>query len=277
MNTDGSDNAAAQPGCNAMMSLARKRAKTYGIRQRPITKSIFVASVVLIGLLTIFVDSFFKIEDKKISIGLFTSHEQLAITSGRVNISKGASGDEVFVSVGLTNNGLSEANFTLSVPEDFTLYNSSVGSYIELTGRHTKKGATYHYFRVSSGQTASLMMVFQAYVVSTSAPELNLRVLFDGSGNHLPPVSVMIAGLNGSDIVNVDPAPSATLRSSYALGWPVLPESGIWLQLRDRSTGYRREFIVLLAGIFIGIFSSLLTGIILDTAKETELRLGSDT
>ena len=252
------------------------------VRRRPITTTVFFASVGALLLLTYFLTSFLRVQERRISIGLFTPEEGAVVTSGHFSISKGQSSDEVYVSVGLSTRDVAKDGvFVLEVPDFFQVSKGpSLNAGIASTESYSRGAITHHFFRVRSGQSASVTMTFRADVLSSSARELDLRLTFETIGGRELPVSLMLSGLSQSDIVNVDPPPTDENRSSYALRWLALPRSvagagTLRLQLRDRAGGYRTDLLLLLAGIFTGIFSSLLTSILWDAAKEAEVRLSS--
>jgi hypothetical protein len=223
----------------------------------------------------------FRIESRRIPIGLSTTGDGLGLAKAYLLIDKGRTLDTLFVEVHFAN-GTSVAgrHFTINLPA--TIKRTSRPALgVKETGSMVTDLGRWFYFDVAEATPSSCSVEFEGEILSTSARELDLEMWIQVSNRERElPVTLLMRGLSTSDVSHLMPAPQ--YRTMNAIRYDPLPRGTttmvgvaapepIEVQVRDRARGMQTEFRVFLVGILVGVFSSFLASILWDLAREKEI------
>jgi hypothetical protein len=240
-------------------------------RRRRLSLLLACCCIASLATLTFGVGRFFRIESRVITIGLYDG-DKLRLERGSINISKENQVDKVVIGLNLAGRGAASKGSALSVavPPDMALA-STFSHALIANGTVKNAGTRWYHFQATGESQPACQLVLKGDVITSASRELDLHLLI--VADHEFPLNLSISGIDRVDVLSIDPAPA--VRNSYMIAYDPLrwnrDQSEIDIQVRDRERGGRVEYGVLVAGVLIGVFSSLLASIGWDMAKETEL------
>jgi hypothetical protein len=154
--------------------------------------------------------------------------------------------------------------------------------YLESAVRGEERWFYYNINPATDSNTApQFWEEYEGPIFSTSAREQAFDILIDLPRGKEVPVEISLLGLKGLNVSNVIPTP--IFLSDYAMGFELLPNEKRWdgrdwgsisFYTIDRYGSYKKDFVLLLGGVLIGIFSSLLVSILVSLVDSLEHQFG---
>jgi hypothetical protein len=212
-------------------------------------------------------------------IDILATQPSLTIDNSTIVLAKGTKKDKLSLSISLTNNNLHEKNYlTIKVPQCFDSVDSSFVRGLKHVNTYSRDDHRYYVYQSTEINSALLSLELTGYLFSTFSREVDFSLNIFLSANHDPPVVVRFFGLDRLDVFYLTPPPSQ--RESYAINYDHLrwvasaPKTfePINFQMRDREKSANAEFRLIITGIFLGVFASLLASILWDIIRQMELK-----
>lgn len=231
---------------------------------------------------------YYRIENRSLGIGLFQMPESgFRISKAILTVDHRTDHDLVTIRTYFHPEPLEGGNsgaviLTVALPATLRpVEEMDRSQWIRRTGRRRHKGAlgpqTWYYYRPTASPPGSFgpyfEETFRGSVIASTARESDVRIFFEHLPKHSFPLTVRIFGI--SDVTVTNPQPQPTRHEANVLEYVLQPELNGYhpttsLRVFDRRHSYEKEFYIFVAGIFIGLFASLVTNIAWSWVSEQE-------
>jgi hypothetical protein len=170
-------------------------------------------------------------------------------------------------------------SFPIRLPTQFSRKkHDSLSRHIKFTGQADYEHGRYFYYKID-GDSPYISEEFEGDVFPNIGREFIGNFSIDLDGTAIGPVKVTIMGLDGVHFHTALPKPGEAndYYKTFVLSKNHPTETGLpWntIEVRgeDQNAAYRRDVIVLMCGIIIGVFSSIIASVVLSAVEFYEGR-----
>jgi hypothetical protein len=230
---------------------------------------IAICSVVGIVGIVFYLDPYYGAPSTRFLTGVYQDPDRDVISGMTITIERGAKLDVYRVQLFFKENA--DGIVRLNIPEDLKRKeNAWYAVNVEFTSSLYRPdlGAWYYYKLSNPGQNHTFWQEFEGELFSRRAREQEVHFFTELPYKMTAPIEIRVVGLQGTAISNVLPTPIDS--GEYGMTFKLARAQAVggvqevsWT-ITDRIGAYRRDFVLLLGGIWIGVLSNLLAGVIVN-------------